>query len=439
MAKNKKNRAIIILWKKSIVFAACFFFILNLSACSFKSEKQVQKESGSEQSSEPSSAKNAKKEQDSLENVKEEQEQKNGFTEEELSAEYLEKDVSDYFEIKGVVTPKSVYEDGVGIYRVKIYRDRMIVPIKRAASAFPGIEPDWESLEKDGSTWAELPFHETGGKRTGMISSGSSFCRFLYGSFDDVTPYKNTVFMWNNYVPQKEKEDLPFLGMKEAVGEVMDVVKALTDSEVSESYTAQSFPETSGKIISEYFEMPEEEQEDYPGSFYYFLFYLSKDGIKLDTLVDSFPKEDGVSYPKGVFILENNEINVIGDYAIQAIYTEEGLEYLKLKDVVEPLELYETMQVLSLEEMAEKLDSYFASKLGMPKTTVTEMELRYDTAVSEPDENGKAVTIIKPYWVVMYFDGRLADEGMGYEHKYKGWRKEVFDAQTGEFLTTLPV
>lgn len=401
--------------KKFLFFL--LLFSMFLSACSFKSEKKVPKE-------------------DSLETVKEEQEQKNGFTEEELSAEYLKKDVSDFFQIRGTITPKSVYEDGVGIYRITLYgtakgEQRMTVPIKRAASAFPDIKPDWKNLDKVSDTAAALSFQEKGSERTGKMVSGEEYFEFLYGSHQDTIPYKNSIVRWNVNVPQKEAKDLSFLSMEEAAGKVRDIIKDLTDAEISESYTGQSFPEKPAEIIGEYYEIEEERRNDFAGSFYYFLFYFSKEGIKLDDLVFQFPKED-VSYPKSVNINEKeNTVYVRGEGPIQAIYTEDGLIYLQLPEVVEPLKLYETVQVLSLEDMAEKLDAYFASQLGIPKVTVTTMELRYDTAVSEPDENGKAVEIIKPYWVVEYYDERTVTN-LGYQ--YQGWKKAVFDAQTGEFL-----
>lgn len=416
---GKKDRVIMILKKGSIIVLACFFFAISLSACSFKSEKKLQEK------------------EDSLETIKEEQEQKNGFTEEDLSAEYLEKDVSDFFQIRGTITPKSAYENGVGIYRIKLYgtakgEQRMTVPIKRAASAFPGIEPDWGNLDKTSDTVVTLPFQETGSERTGKMVSGEEYFEFLYGSHQDINPYKNSIIMWNVNVPQKEKEDLSFLGMEKAAGKVKDMIKALTDAEVSEDYTGQSFPEKPAETIGEYYEIEEKRRNDFAGSFYYFLFYFSKEGIKLDDLIFLFPKEDGVSYPKSVYIDEKeNTINVRGEGYIEAIYTEDGLIYLYLPELVEPLKLYETVQVLSLEDMTEELDAYFASQLGIPKATVTTMELRYDTAVSEPDKNGKAVEIIKPYWVVEYYDERTVTN-LGYQ--YEGWKKAVFDAQTGEFL-----
>jgi len=403
--------------KESIIVFTCFFFAISLSACSFKSEQKVQ--------------------EDPLQTVKEEQEQKYGFTEEELSAKYLEKDVSDFFQIQGTITPKSVYENGVGIYRIKLYgtpngEQRMTVPIKRAASAFPNIEPDWENLDKLRDTAVTLPFQETGSERTGQMVSTETYFDFTYGSHKDIYPYRSSALMWNNFVPQKEKEDLSFLGMEEAAGKVKDIIKALTDAEVSEDYTGQSFPEKPDEIIGEYCELSENDKRvGFAGNFYYFRFYFSKDGIKLDDLVFMFPKEDGVSYPKSALEEKDNMIYVEGERSIEAIYTKDGLIYLNLQEVVETLKLYETVQVLSMEEMAEKLDTYFASQLGMPKTTVTTMEIRYDTAVSEPDENGKVVEIIKPYWVVEYYDNRLVSN-LGY--KYQGRRKAVFDAQTGEFL-----
>jgi len=416
--KIKKDRVIMIVRKESILIFTCFFFAISLSACSFKSEQKVQ--------------------EDPLQTVKEEQEQKNGFTEEELSAEYLEKDVSDFFQIQGTITPKSVYEDGVGIYRIKVYgtlngEQRMTVPIERAASAFPNIEPDWEHLDKLRDTVVTLPFQETGSERTGQMVSGEEYFQFLYGSYEDFNPYKHSIIAWNAHVPQKEKKDLSFLGMKEAAEKVKDIIKALTDAEIAEDYTGQSFPEKPDEIIGEYDELSKADRRvGFAGNFYYFLFYFSKDGIKLDDLVYLFPREDGVSYPKTVVIEEEkNMIYLNGERPIQVIYTKDGLIYLDLQEAVEPLELYETVQVLSMEEMAEKLDTYFASQLGMPKTTVTTMELRYDTAVSEPDENGKTVEIIKPYWVVEYYDKRIVSNQ---SYKYQGGYKAVFDAQTGEFL-----
>lgn len=409
-----------ILRKKNIIVFVCFFFAVScLSACSFKSEKKVQEK------------------EDSLKTVKGEQKQKNSFTEEELFAEYLEKDVSDFFQIQGTITPKSVYENGVGIYHIKLYgtakgEQRMTVPIKRAASAFPDIEPDWENLDKISDTVVTLPFQEIGSERTGKMVSGEEYFEFLYGSYDDMIPYKNSIIRWNVNVLKKEKKDLSFLSMEEAAGKVKDMIKNLTDTEVSENYTGQSFPEKPAETIGEYYEIEEKRRNDFAGSFYYFLFYFSREGIKLDDLIFQFSKEDGVSYPKSVNIDEKeNTIYVRGEGPIQAIYTEDGLIYLQMPELVEPLKLYETVQVLSLEDMAEKLDAYFASQLGIPKVTVTTMELRYDTAVSEPDENGKAVEIIKPYWVVEYYDERTVTN-LGYQ--YQGWKKAVFDAQTGEFL-----
>lgn len=365
------------------------------------------------------------------------------ITEKELESEYLNKNMSETLSVAASITPLRLYKNGINVYIVDLFgtangSKKYTAPVKKTAKRMEkllGISAEWDKMDKIRKYCTILPFSdvEQGGK---MIFTDEYF-QFQFGNNELYESYKNIVIRWNKFVPKQEKDNLAFIDMEDAETEIREVISGVTNTEISNQSFGESFHGNSIDVLGEYYAVSQDLQNhpnfyaDDKNGFYYFNFYLSQDGIKIDDFLGDFYVDEDISYPETVYIGNDGMGTLLGQARIEAIYTSNGLLYLNIPEVIEISDIYNTVEVISINELIEKIEEYFASQLGMPKIEISRMELMYDTGISDTIKDKEAKVILKPYWIVEYFDKReVSDKNW----KYKGWEKLIFDAATGELV-----
>lgn len=368
------------------------------------------------------------------------------ITSQDLEQEHIKLKLLEKVSVDADITPYSKYKDGLSAYYlsphtdnhkktdIKAYRKNPVLfnqsaeKVKKLIEEFDGGKFSLEEKVKVEKEWIKyvVSYRNASGEKKQMN------CTFANdkGQFAGTEFYLEGVGCSGEYSsigkstlkddPFYKEESFSFAACDEVERKIRTLVEQITGRKLAEeSYCIPITEERYHTVMK----AEKEDEADFPysGEYYVVLMHFDIDGFPWKQMDIPMMEENGMELSDDI-VLQEGQLFAREEWRQVAAYNADGLISLELDSFWYQGATYkEKEKVCTVEDILERTKTYFEDVLLKEPVTIYNISIAYSSYFTEPEE-GVIKNVVRPFWVVTYWDG---EQGT----------KLVFDAYSGKYLT----